>query len=77
MEEKGYLLFVLNTHLPYVRDPDIEYPQEENWLFEAITESYIPLIQVIQGLIEYGADFKMTFSFTPCLMAMLTDPLLL
>ncbi len=49
---------------------------EENWLFEAITECYIPLIEVFCGLLRDGVDFRITLSFTPCLSAMLADPLL-
>ena len=40
---KGYLCLVLHTHLPFVRHPEEEYFLEENWLFEAITETYIPV----------------------------------
>ncbi len=76
MEGKGYLLLVLNTHMPFVRDSEREYPPEENWLFEAITESYIPLLEVLQGFANDGVEFKLTFSFSPCLLAMLADPLL-
>ena len=76
MDEQGYLLFVLHTHMPFVRDSSREYPAEENWLFEAITECYIPLIEVFCGLIRDGVDFRITLSLTPCLSAMLADPLL-
>ena len=76
MEEKGYLLLALHTHLPFVRHPDIEHPQEENWLFEAITECYLPLIQMFKKLIADGVDFQITLSLTPSLVAMLTDALL-
>ena len=40
----GYFSLILHAHLPFVRHP--EYPEflEEDWLFEAITEVYLPLI---------------------------------
>src|SRR2546426_118504 len=76
MEEKGYLLLVLNTHLPFIRQPEIEHPFEENWLFEAIVESYLPLITVCEDLIRAGDDFKISFALSPSLIAMLTDDLL-
>ena len=76
MEEKGYLLLVLNTHLPFIRHPEIEHPFEENWLFEAIVESYLPLITVCEDLIRAGDDFKISFALSPSLIAMLTDDLL-
>lgn len=73
---KGYLALVLHAHLPYVRHPDNEHYLEERWLFEAITETYIPLIHVYENLIRDGIDFRVTMSVTPPLISMLTDPLL-
>jgi len=75
-EPKGYLSLVLHAHLPYVRHPEYDDFLEEDWLFEAITETYIPLIQVFDGLINDDVDFRITMSLTPSLMSMLTDPLL-
>ena len=37
--EKGYLSLVLHAHLPYVRHPEYEEFLEEDWLYEAITET--------------------------------------
>jgi 1,4-alpha-glucan branching enzyme len=74
--EKGYLALVLHSHLPYVRHPEHDQFLEEDWLYEAITETYIPLINVFDGLVNDGIDFRITMSMTPTLIAMLTDPLL-
>jgi 1,4-alpha-glucan branching enzyme len=74
--EKGYISLVLHAHLPYVRHPEYKSFLEEDWLFEAITETYIPLIQVFQRLSDDGVDFRMTLSLSPPLVAMLQDPLL-
>jgi 1,4-alpha-glucan branching enzyme len=74
--EKGYLAIVLHAHLPFIRHPENEKYLEERWLFEAITETYIPLLQVFQGLIEDGVDFRVTMSLTPTLLEMLADDLL-
>ena len=73
---KGYLALVLHSHLPYVRHPEHDQFLEEDWLYEAITETYIPLINVFDGLVNDGIDFRITMSLTPTLIAMLTDPLL-
>ena len=72
----GYLSLVLHAHLPFVRHP--EYPEflEEDWLFEAISETYIPLIQMQERLLEDGVHYRMTMSLTPPLCEMLADPLL-
>lgn len=72
----GYLCLVLHAHLPYVRHPEHADMMEERWLFEAITETYIPLIECYQKLVDDGADFRITMSLTPPLMGMLTDSLL-
>ncbi len=73
---KGYLSLLLHTHLPFVRHPEEDYFLEENWLYEAITETYIPLIQAFDRLIDDGVDFRVTMSLTPPLVSMLKDPLL-
>ncbi|MEO0351061.1 MAG: glycoside hydrolase family 57 protein [Cyanobacteria bacterium P01_A01_bin.15] len=72
----GYLALVLHAHLPFVRHPESDFVLEEEWLFEAITETYIPLLTMFDGLKRDGIDFKMTMSMTPPLVAMLKDPLL-
>jgi 1,4-alpha-glucan branching enzyme len=73
---KGYLCLVLHSHLPYVRHPEHEDFLEEDWLYEAMTETYIPLIDVFERLVNDGVDFRITMSLTPTLISMLSDPLL-
>ncbi|AGB41093.1 hypothetical protein Halha_1144 [Halobacteroides halobius DSM 5150] len=75
-EEKGYLSLVLHAHLPYVRHPEHEEFMEEKWLFEAITETYIPLLDHFESLHKDGIDYRLTMSLTPPLISMLTDSLL-
>ncbi len=72
----GYLALVLHAHLPFVRHPESDYVLEEEWLFEAITETYIPLLNMFEGLKRDGVEFKITMSLTPPLISMLRDPLL-
>jgi len=76
MNTLGYVALVLHAHLPFVRHPESACVLEEEWLFEAITETYIPLLNVFEGLKRDGIDFKMTMSLTPPLVSMLRDPLL-
>ena len=73
---KGYLCLVLHGHLPFVRHPEFENFLEEDWLYEAITETYIPLIVVFEKLLNDGVDFRLTMSLTPTLISMLQDGLL-
>ena len=72
----GYLCLVLHAHLPFVRHPEYDDFLEEDWLYEAITETYIPLLEVFDGLERDGVDWRLTMSVTPTLAAMLSDPLL-
>ena len=73
----GYLCLVLHCHLPYVRHPEHENFLEENWLYEAITDTYVPLLRVMDGLVRDGVDFRLTITLSPPLISMLRDPLLI
>jgi 1,4-alpha-glucan branching enzyme len=73
----GDVAFVLHGHLPFVRHPERPTFLEENWLFEAITETYLPILAMLDHLGEDGVDAAITCSISPTLAAMLRDPLLL
>ena len=72
----GYFSLILHAHLPFVRHP--EYPEflEEDWLYEAITEVYLPLIFRFQKLNEMGAKPRLAMNISPPLCEMLADKLL-
>jgi len=76
MDRLGSLSLVLHTHLPFVRHPEHEDFLEERWLFEAITETYLPLLERLERLANDRVPFRLTMSFTPTLLAMLSDELL-
>ena len=67
---KGYLCLVLHAHLPYIRHPEYDDFLEEDWLFEAITETYVPLLDMFERLLSEGVDFRITMSLTPTLCGM-------
>ena len=73
---KGYFALVLHAHLPFVRHPEYDRFLEEDWYFEALTETYLPLLDVFEGLVRDGVYFRTTLSLTPPLLSMMTDPLL-
>jgi len=73
---QGYFALILHAHLPFVRHPEYEKFLEENWLFEAITESYLPLIQIMEGWRKDGMQTRLTLSLSPPLCSMLMDPML-
>ena len=43
---EGYFALVLHCHLPFVRHPEHEHFLEENWFYEAVAETYLPLIDI-------------------------------
>jgi len=67
---------VLHAHLPFVRHPEHSEFLEERWLFEAMTESYLPLLDRCSAPRDEQVPFRLTMSITPTLLAMLSDPLL-
>ena len=73
---KGSLCLTLHAHLPFIHHPEFDDFLEEDWLYEAITETYIPLISIFDRLIDEGVDFRLTMSLTPSLCAMLNSPML-
>jgi 1,4-alpha-glucan branching enzyme len=72
----SYICLILHAHLPYARRP--EYPRflEENWLFEALAEVYVPLLEVFERLAAAEIPFRLTLSLSPTLLAMWQDDLL-
>ena len=72
----GYLSFVLHAHLPYVRHPEYEEFLEEDWLFEGITETYIPLLEMFENLTRDRIPWELTMTMSGTLVNMLNDSLL-
>ena len=75
-EKKGYVSFVLHAHLPFIHHPESDDYLEESWLYEAISETYIPLLINFQKLVDEGVKFRITMSITPPLLSMLDNKLL-
>jgi len=67
---------VLHSHLPFVRHPEYEESLEEDWLFQAITETYIPILRILDKLENDDVPYHITISLSPTLVAMLNDWLL-
>ena len=75
-QKKGYVSFVLHAHLPFIHHPESDDYLEESWLYEAISETYIPLLRNFQKLVDEGVNFRITMSMTPPLLSMLDNKLL-
>jgi 1,4-alpha-glucan branching enzyme len=72
----GHLLLLLHAHLPFVRHPEDPHFIEEQWLVEAVTETYIPLLSRLEQLHQRGVRARLTMTWSPPLCEMLADPLL-
>ncbi|MGD9713276.1 MAG: glycoside hydrolase family 57 protein [Thermomicrobiales bacterium] len=75
MTSVGAFTFVLHSHIPYARQAGM-WPHGEEWIHEAIAETYVPLLNALYDLIEEGVDFRLTVSITPILAEQLADPLI-
>ena len=67
------LVFVLHGHLPYARRQG-QWPHGEEWIHEAASTTYIPLLIALTDLAERGVPFRLTIGLTPILMEQLADP---
>ena len=76
MQKKGFVSFVLHAHLPFIHHPESDDYLEESWLYEAISETYLPLLKYFKMLVDEGVRFRITMSMTPPLLSMLDSKLL-
>lgn len=76
-EAPGHMVLVLHAHLPFVRHPEHAHFLEENWLYEAITETYVPLLALAERWHVDGIPARITLSLSPPLLEMLRDELLI
>lgn len=77
MANTGFVALVLHAHLPYVRHPEHSRSLEERWLFEAIWECFVPLLEMLGRLREKGISRALTLSISPPLASMFCDPWLM
>jgi 1,4-alpha-glucan branching enzyme len=72
----GFFSLILHAHLPFVRHPEHAEFLEEDWLYEAITEVYLPLLDALSALHAGDAAPRLALNLSPTLCEMLADPLL-
>ena len=72
MAELGAFTFVLHTHMPYARKAG-RWPHGEEWIHEAMAETYIPLLTALHLLQREHVPFKLTINLTPILLEQLAD----
>ena len=73
MATTGAFTFVLHSHIPYARQAGM-WPHGEEWIHEAIAETYVPLLNALTDLHEEGVPIALTVSITPILAEQLADP---
>ncbi len=71
MSDKFFSL-VLHSHIPYVLAHG-NWPHGMDWLYEAASESYLPLLDVLSRLSEEGLPSHINISLTPVLMEQLNN----
>ena len=71
-ERAGAFAFVLHSHLPYCRRAG-RWPHGEEWLHEAASETYLPLLEGLNRLRNEGTKFQLTIGITPVLCEQLAD----
>ncbi|MEP7290768.1 MAG: 1,4-alpha-glucan branching protein domain-containing protein [Chloroflexota bacterium] len=76
MSALGAFTFVLHCHHPFMRQTGRWYHAEE-WIHDAIIETYIPLLETLYDLKEEGVPFALTLGISPILSEQLADPLVL
>ncbi|OGR82819.1 MAG: glycoside hydrolase [Elusimicrobia bacterium RIFCSPLOWO2_01_FULL_64_13] len=76
-DPQGFWSLVLHAHLPYIRHPEHLDFLEEDWFYEALTETYIPILSFAERLLNEGVYFRFTINLSPTLCSMMRDELLM
>ena len=71
-DNQGSFALVLHSHIPYVLSHGL-WVNGLNWLTEAVAESYLPLLEVLDRLVSEGISPQITVGLTPILLEQLAD----
>ena len=66
---------LLHAHLPYGIRPEKDHSLEQAWLFEAVTDCYLPLLSLFEALPsrKTGSPW-LTLSLSPTLLELWAHP---
>lgn len=67
----GYYTLILHAHIPYVLHHD---RLNEEWLYEAAAETYLPLLNILNRLTRQGISPQITINISPVLAEQLITP---
>lgn len=70
--QKANIIFVLHSHLPWALSHG-KWPHGEEWVHEAVAESYIPILDAIYSLKDHNIAANFTIGFSPVLLEQLAD----
>jgi 1,4-alpha-glucan branching enzyme len=73
---KNTLILTLVAHQPYIRHFKEPQPAKEQLLFTALSETYLPLLNMFANLESDGVPFKVSMVLSPSLCSMLSDPVI-
>jgi 1,4-alpha-glucan branching enzyme len=65
---------VLHGHLPWVHHPQHDDFLEEDWLFEAVVNCYLPLLFILDDLAKDRVPCRLAINLSPTLLEMLRSP---
>ncbi|MFX1557940.1 MAG: 1,4-alpha-glucan branching protein, partial [Promethearchaeota archaeon] len=68
----GYFGLMLHGHIPWCKKSGV-WPAGEEWLMEAMNETYIPMLNVLRDLKEKKIKTAITINITPILAEQLSD----
>ena len=71
---RATVAFVLHAHLPWVDPLEEDDTLESRWLLDALTDCYLPLLDVLAGLTRDAVDARLACSVSPTLLAQLAHP---
>lgn len=70
------LVISIAAHSPYIRHLDGEYVSKNTILFNAVNNTYLPLLNMFSNLEAEGVAFKVNMVLSPLLCSMLADPVI-
>ncbi|MSP26747.1 MAG: DUF1957 domain-containing protein [Myxococcales bacterium] len=69
----SYLVVALHGHLPFINHPEHEFFLEEDWLFEAVADCYLPILAMLDGWKRDAVPAAITMGLSPPLLSMLAN----
>lgn len=69
----SYFIIALHGHLPFINHPEHDTFLEEDWFFEGIADSYLPILSMLDGWRNDGVRASITLGLSPPLLSMMAN----